>query len=83
MPASEQDDEAVLEAEVDQGVEHREGLLRRRGHSQQPAPMAPFMISVLSRNAPVVTTRWPGLRPQATSTTSPRSVGLTRTRWGR
>ena len=38
--------------------------------------MAPFMISVFSRNAPLVTTRWPGFRPQATSTTSPRSVGL-------
>ena len=37
--------------------------------------MAPFMISVLRRNAPLVTTRWPGFKPQVTSTTSLRSVG--------
>ena len=65
MPREQEDDEAVLQAEVDQGVEHREGSsLGGGGHSQQPAPMAPFMISVLSRNAPLVTTLWPGFRPQ-------------------
>ena len=55
----------------------------RRGQSQQPAPMEPFMISVLRRNAPVVTTSSPGFRPQLTSTASARPSGSVLIRCGR
>ena len=79
MPASKQHDEAVLEAEFDQGIEHRRRAPPgRSGQSQQPAPMAPFMISVLSRNAPLLTTFWPGFRPQVTSSDVAAVGGLGR-----
>src|SRR5690606_41811487 len=58
------DGEGMAHGEVDDSRQHSQL------YSQQPAPMAPFRISVFSKKAPVVATSSPALTPSRTSARS-------------